>query len=64
MYMLEEGMEQAMKDKDEETRREPEIEARRMQKEIGRLKDDAERLVPEHMVGIDSKPAQPEFLAQ
>jgi len=43
MCMLEEEMEQAMKDEAEETRRELEIETRGIQKEIERLGNDAER---------------------
>jgi DNA repair exonuclease SbcCD ATPase subunit len=44
MHSLEERIEQAMKDKDEETRRELEIETEKMQREIKRFQHDSERL--------------------
>lgn len=44
MRVLREEMEQAIKDKDEETRRELEIETKRMQREISRFQTDAKRL--------------------
>jgi hypothetical protein len=44
MRILREEMEQAMKDHDEETRRELEIEAEKMQREIARCQNDARRL--------------------
>ena len=61
--MLEEEMEQVMKDEDEdeETRRELEIEARRMQKEIERLKNDAERFALDRMERIGPNPTQLEL---
>ena len=44
MRLLKEGMEQAMKDKDEETRRELELETQRMQRDIDRFQHDSQRL--------------------
>ena len=44
MHLLKEEMEQAMKDKDEETRRELEIKTQRMRREIERFQHDSERL--------------------
>lgn len=44
MRLLRDEMQQAMKDKDEETRKELEIETRRMQMEIDRFQNDSERL--------------------
>ena len=44
MHTLRDEMEQAIKDKDEETRRELEIETQRMQREIERFQHDSERL--------------------
>jgi chromosome segregation ATPase len=44
MHSLEERMEQAMKDKDEETRRELEIETQKMQRKIKRFQHDSKRL--------------------
>jgi len=44
MRVLKEEMQQAIRDKDEETRRELEIETKRMQKEIARFENDAKRL--------------------
>ena len=48
MRIVREEMEQAMRDKDEETRRELVIETEKMQKEIERLRNDAERFTSEH----------------
>ena len=44
MRVLKEEMQQAIRDKDEETRKELEIETKRMQKEITRFENDARRL--------------------
>jgi hypothetical protein len=48
MRVLREEMQQAMKDKDEETRRELEIETQKMQKEIARFENDAKRLASDY----------------
>jgi len=44
MRVLKEEMQQAIRDKDEETRKELEIETKRMQREIARFENDARRL--------------------
>ena len=48
MLVLKEEMQQAMKDKDEETRRELEIETQKMQREISRFENDAKRLASDY----------------
>jgi len=48
MRKLREEMEQATRDRDEETRMELEIEAKRMQKEMERVLNDAKRLGSKH----------------
>jgi hypothetical protein len=48
MRVLKEEMKQAIKDKDEETRRELEIETQKMQKEIARFENDAKRLANDY----------------
>jgi hypothetical protein len=48
MRVLKSEMEQAMKDKDEETRRELEIETQKMQREIARFEKDAKRLASDY----------------
>jgi len=48
MLALKEEMRQAVKDKDEETRRELEIETRKMQKEIARFENDTKRLASDY----------------
>ena len=49
MRVLKEEMEQARDNKDEETRRELEIEAKRMQGEIARFENDAKRLASDYV---------------
>ena len=48
MHSLEERMEQAMKDKDEERKGELEVEAQRMQRELEKFRHDNERLESDH----------------
>ena len=48
MRVLKAEMEQAIRDKDEETRRELEIETRKMQREIARFENDAKRLASDY----------------
>ena len=48
MCLLREEMEQAMRDKDEETGRELEVETQKMQREIMRFKNDAKRFASDY----------------
>lgn len=48
MVTLREDLEQAMKDKDEETRKELEIEAQKVQRQIEKFQNDAKRLGPDY----------------